>query len=189
MDFKKMPLIPILLGVLLLSLVLWKVFFGNAVVAPDEKISPSASVNNDPSDVKEEALTEDDAAIQQQLDQDREHQKQTKELRVKLEQINLELEQEKALAEIDKLKKDNAGAFSDPMPEGQNNLPEIKIDYIGGSDSSHEAIISIGGASYQVKVNSSPTDNIQVTAISDSSVTLHFSGPVALTKTFDFKPE
>ena len=41
---------------------------------------------------------DEDMAIQQQLDRDRQEQKQTKYLKNKLEQTNLELEQEKALA-------------------------------------------------------------------------------------------
>ena len=116
-------------------------------------------------------------------------QKQTKDLKIKLEQTNLELEQEKALAEINKLKKENMGAFNEPAVEGQNNLPEIKVEYIGGNSVKKEAILSIGGTSYQVKEKSSPTDNIQVVSISDSSVTLHFSAPQELTKTIDYKPE
>ena len=65
---------------------------------------------------------EEDAAIQEQLDRDRQQQKQTKDLKIKLEQTNLELEQEKALAEINKLKKENTGAFNEPAVDGQNNL-------------------------------------------------------------------
>ena len=68
-------------------------------------------------------------------------------------------------------------------------LPEIKVDYIGGDNVKKEAILSIGGTSYQVKEKSNPTDNIQVVSISDSSVTLHFSAPQELTKTIDYKPE
>ena len=132
---------------------------------------------------------EEDAAIQEQLDRDRKQQKQTKDLRIKLEQANLELEQEKALAEINKLKKENRGTFDEPALEGQKNLPEIKVDYIGGSSLRKEAILSIGGTSYQVKERSNPTADIQVVSISDSSVTLHFSAPEELTKIIDYKPE
>jgi len=136
-----------------------------------------------------DASNEDDAAIQDQLDRDRQAQKQTKYLKTKLEQTNLELEQEKALAEINKLKIDNMGAFKDPTEESQKNFPEIKVEYIGGNDVKKEAIVSIAGTNYQVKAKSNPTDNIQVVSISDSSVTLHFSAPQDLTKTIDYKPE
>ena len=136
-----------------------------------------------------DASNEDDTAIQDQLDRDRQAQKQTKYLKTKLEQTNLELEQEKALAEINKLKIDNMGAFKDPTEESQKNFPEIKVEYIGGNDIKKEAIVSIAGTNYQVKAKSNPTDNIQVVSISDSSVTLHFSAPQDLTKTIDYKPE
>jgi len=132
---------------------------------------------------------EDDAAIQDQLDHDREAQKKTKYLKTQLEQTNLELEQEKAFAEINKLKIDNMGAFKDPTEESQKNFPEIKVDYIGGSAVKKEAILSIAGTDYQVKEKSKPTDNIQVVSISDSSVTLHFTAPQDLTKIIDYKPE
>ena len=128
------------------------------------------------------------ASIQAQLDWDRKQQKETKDLKIKLEQTNLELEQEKAEAEINKLKKENMGSFNDPS-ESQNGLPEIKVDYIGGDNHQKEAIISINGESYQVKEKFKPTDNIQVVAISDSGVTLHFDKPQDMTKTFDYKPE
>ena len=88
---------------------------------------------------------EDDAVIQKQLDRDRRQQKQTKDLKTKLEQTNLELEQEKALAELNKLKKENRGAFNGPTVDGQNELPEIKVEYIGGDSVKKEAILSIGG--------------------------------------------
>ena len=136
----------------------------------------------------EEPLTED-AAFQQQLDRNREEQKQTKYLKIKLEQTNLKLEQEKALAEINKLKTENIGAFNDPLPEGQKNFPEVKVEYIGGDNDKKEAILSIAGTNFQVKEKSSPTDNLQVVSISDSSVTVHFSAPRELTKTIVYRPE
>ncbi len=135
------------------------------------------------------AISPEDAAIQQQLDRDREEQRQTKYLKTKLEQTSLELEQEKAVAEINKLKMSDAGALKEPSEGNQKDLPEIKVEYIGGDSTMKEAILSIAGTSFQVKEKSSPTDNIQVVSISDSSVTLHFNAPLALTKTIDYKPE
>lgn len=139
--------------------------------------------------VEPEVTKEDSAVIQEQLDIDRQQQKQTKDLKIKLEQINLQLEQEKAIAEIDKLKKEDMDSFNDPAIDGQKNMPEIKVDYIGGNSIFKEAILSIGGVSYQVKEKSNPTGNIQITAISNSSVTVHISAPQDLTKTIDYKPE
>lgn len=134
-------------------------------------------------------LDQDDAVLQEQLEQDREAQKETKLLKTKLEQTNLELDQEKALAEINKLKIDSVGAFKDPSEETQKDFPEVKVDFIGGDSAKKEAILSIGGNDYQVKEKSNPTDNIQVVSITDSSVTLHFSSPQNITKTIDYIPE
>ena len=131
----------------------------------------------------------EDADIQEQLDRDRLQQKQTKDLKNKLEQTNLELEQEKALAEINKLKKENTGAFNEPASGEQNNLPVVRVNYIGGDQTMKEAILTIDGVSYQVKEKSEPTDDIQILSISDSSVKLHFNSPQDLTKVIEFKPE
>jgi len=207
MDFKNMPLrliVPILLlGFLLIGLLIWKFSPPAPSTPPDEvalnmKAPPTDGVplkavtpqGTAPVDEQETGLIEqDDAAIQAQLDRDRQQQKQTKYLRMQLEQTNLELEQEKALAQINKLKMEDRGAFNEPTLDGQKNLPEIKVEYIGGDALKKEAILSIAGLSFQVKEKSNPTDNIQVVSISDSSVTLHFSAPQDLTKTIDYKPE
>lgn len=203
MDFKKMSLKSILLFSLaaffLIGFVVMR-FFSKADLPTLENNETQNPVQKEP--VKETTVKdatqnplaepsigkEEDTAIQEQLDRDRKQQKQTKDLKIKLEQTNLELEQEKALAQINKLKKENRGTFDEPAPEGQKNLPEIKVDYIGGS-LRKEAILSIGGTSYQVKERSNPTADIQVVSISDSSVTLHFSAPEELTKIIDYKPE
>ena len=133
--------------------------------------------------------TVDDAAIQEQLDRDRRQQRQTKELKNKLEQTNLELEQEKALAEINKLKKENQGSFNEPSSDGQTNVPDIKVNYIGGNDVKKQAIITIGNNSYQVKEKSSPIDNVQVISITNSNVTVHFGAPLNTDKTVEYTPE
>jgi len=84
---------------------------------------------------------------------------------------------------------ENGGLFKEPSIDGQNNFPEVKVEYIAGNDVKKEAIIAIAGTSFQIKEKSSPMDNIQVVSISDTSVTLHFSAPQEVTKTIDFKPE
>jgi len=212
MDFKNWLLKSILprliLGFLLIGFLVWK-FFPKADLPAIDNNGTQVSVQNIA--VKENAMkeaapnpvpiarmvsesaqgpnSEEDSAIQRQLDRDRQQQKLTKDLKNKLEQTNLELEEEKALAEINTLKKENMGAFNEPNSDGQNNLPEIIVDYIGGNSVKKEAILSIGGTTYQVKEKSNPTDNIQVVSISDTSVTLHFRAPQDLTKTIDYKPE
>jgi hypothetical protein len=206
--FSKAIVIPSLIAVLVIGVVLWK-FMGRADSSTPESdetlssppIEPLRDIPVKPvvpvlpvevqlaRDPDVDRSNDNDAAIEQQLDRDREEQKQTKNLKIKLEQTDLELEQEKALAEINKLKMENTGLFKEPSADGQKDLPEIKVEYIGGDSVQKEAIVSIAGLSYQVKEKSSPTDNIQVLAISDSSVTLHFSSPQELTKTIDYKPE
>ncbi len=198
MDFKNMSIksiFPVLLiGLLFVGLLIWKFSPAPSTSPSEMPLNVGAPQGTDPiakqvSEPAQGISNEEDAAIQQQLDRDRRQQKQTKDLKIKLEQTNLELEQEKALAEINKLKKENMVAFNEPTVDGQNNLPEIKVDYIGGDSVKKEAILSIGGASYQVKEKSMPLANIQVVSISDSNVTLHFSAPQDLTKTIDYKPE
>lgn len=201
MDFKKIPLKSIffisLPALLLIGLLSCRIFSKTDLPAADgDEIQnkKEAILNPDPmpsmaSGSVQGINSTEDAVFQQQLDHDRQQQRQTKDLKIKLEQTDLELEQEKALAQINKLKNENRGAFNESAVDGQNNLPEIRVDYIGGDSIKKEAILSIGSTSYQVKEKSSPLDNIQVISISDSSVTLHFSTPQDLTKTFDYKPE
>ncbi len=134
------------------------------------------------------ASSEEESVIEKQFEEDRQQQKQTKYLKNKLEQTNLELEQEKALAEINKLKTENGSAFT-AQAGGQSEFPEVKLAYIGGSDADKEAVLSIAGVNYRVKAKSMPLDNVQVTAISDTDVTLQFFKPRPTAKTITFKPE
>ena len=212
MDFKRLSqnklFLPVLAVLFVIVLLVGKSFIKTAstsqenpeavnsspvLLSKDTLVKPVIQKESSEKDFSKKPISdssnEDDVAIQDQLDRDRQAQKQTKYLKTKLEQTNLELEQEKALAEINKLKIDNMGAFKDPTEESQKNFPEIKVEYIGGNDVKKEAIVSIAGTNYQVKAKSNPTDNIQVVSISDSSVTLHFSAPQDLTKTIDYKPE
>lgn len=213
MDFKKWlfkSILPrLILGFLLIGFLVWRFLPKTDLPAIDNN-QPQNSVQNiavKENTMREAALnpvpiakmitesapgpnSEEDSTIQKQLDRDRQQQKLTKDLKNKLEQTNLELDEEKALSEIYKLKKENMGAYNEPNIDGQqNNLPEIIVDYIGGDSVKKEAILSIGGTTYQVKEKSSPTDNIQVVSISETSVTLHFIAPQDLTKTIDYKPE
>jgi len=208
MEFKKFTSKPILVVMLILVLLvilvtLHKAFTKTDAPVPETPVTLPQLHVEQKKDVQVQAPVIDkqvvkndtdptvpeDLAIQEQLDRDRQQQKQTKDLKFKLEQTNLELEQEKALAEIGKLKKENMGAFNEPAVDGQTNLPEIDVEYIGGGPNQKEAILSIAGSTYQVKPKSNPIDSVQVVSITDSSVTLHFTAPQDLTKTFDFKPE
>ncbi len=134
-------------------------------------------------------IDQEDNDLQKELDDERRQQHQTKDLKIKLEQADLELEQEKTLIQINKIKMENRGTLNGLAVDEPNTLPEVKVDYIGGDSVNKEAILSIGGVNYLVKERSNPVANIQVTSISDSGVILHFNTPQEVTKTFDFKPE
>ncbi|MDE2026950.1 MAG: hypothetical protein KGJ11_00235 [Candidatus Omnitrophica bacterium] len=201
--FSKQVMMPILVLVAIVGVVLFK-FTNKAPAQPDSTVSAPAPEKTQSTNAnvsmklpdatqglsgpQELDVTGQDASIQAQLDWDRKQQKETKDLKIKLEQTDLELQQQKAEAEINKLKKENMGAFNDPS-ESQNGLPEIRVNYIGGDSRQKEAIVSINGQTYQVKEKFKPTDNIQVVDITDSGVTLHFNTPQDMTKTFDYKPE
>ena len=182
----------ILIGILFIGLLIWRISIKTNRSDGENIEGPTAFQNevvneNDESEV--ESNKQEDKEIQEQFDQDRQQQKLTKVLRIKLEQTNIELEQEKALTEIYKLKKENVGTFKESAIGGQNNLPEIKVEFIGGDSIKKEAILSISGSDYKIKEKTSLMDNIKVMSISDSSVTLHFSSPQELTKTIEYKPE
>jgi len=196
MEVKRIPLKLIvsifLVVIFIIGLLIWR-FFSKTDLPVMENVGTSSAFENEVStknDGQEIGISKnEDEDMQEQFDRDRQQQKQTKELRIKLEQINLELEQEKALAEIYKLKNENSGGYKETAIGVQKDIPDIKIEFIGGDNVKKEAILSIAGTNYQVTEKSSLMDNIRVVSISDSSVTLHFSAPQELTKTFEFKPE
>lgn len=208
MDFKKVLTPKILVGSLIVVVIIVGVMknfapSASSFQAPKDNSIPPVLMEKDKvsgpnvnhlrqdsvQDATEGSIISDDAAIQEQLNKDRESQKETKELKTKLEQTDLELQQQKDMVEINKLRMDNAGIFKDPLDPNQKNLPDVSVQYIGGNFTKKEAILSISGTSFQVKEKSTPTDNIQVVSISDTGVTLHFTAPQDLTKTFDYKPE
>jgi len=187
--FSSKILLPSLVFILLAGALLWRMSCPSAVLEAENDSLEKATAVKPLQETAPDVPLPDDAEIQQQLDHDRKEQKQTKYLKTKLEQTNLELEQEKALAEINKLKMENTQGFKEPASDEQKNMPEIRVEYIGGGRLKKEAILSIAGVNFQVKEKSSPVDNIQVVSISENSVTLHFSAPENLTKTIDYKPE
>ena len=192
MDFKKLFssvfIVPFIFVVLVIAGIIWKSSQGQGMSSPDniEAVSP---VKNTVKEPVIQTPTPEDLVIQEELNHDRQAQKQTRYLKTKLEQSNLELEEEKTLSLINKLKLENIGALKEPFLDGPKELPQIKVEYIGGDSLKKEAILAIGGTNYQVKERSTPTDQIQVVSITDSSVTLHFSAPKEMNKTIAFKPE
>lgn len=196
MDFKRIVKIPFVIPsvvlVLLIGVLTVRFFPREASASVIQDTEPTLSMERPQTSPVPAVIQDDfeqDAQIEQELAQDREEQKQTKLLKNKLEQSNLQLEDEKVIAEINKLKTENMGNFKDLSDSTENSFPAINVEYIGGDEIQKEAVLSIAGSNFQVKEHSKPTDKIQVLSISDSSVTLHFDAPYALTKTFEFKPE
>jgi hypothetical protein len=137
-------------------------------------------------ELKQSAVTspysiEDDEAAQKdmrdQMEKDRNQQRRIKMLKMQLEQVNLQLDNEKALTEINKLKKENAGYVKDSSPQAINGFPNIRIIYIAGTDMDKEAILSIDGSSYSVKEKDRPIANMQILSVTNQGVKVHFDVP------------
>jgi hypothetical protein len=127
--------------------------------------------------------------MKEQMDNDRLQQKKIKILKLQLEQTNLQLEQEKALSEISKLEKENAGVVNVATDQGQDKYPDVKVIYIGGTAEKKEAILSINGNDYSVKEKNKPVKNVEVLSITDTGVFLHFILPQDLKLNIEYKPE
>jgi len=158
-------------------------------IFPNQAVSPGPVNKRIP--IKE-TLQEDSQSMKEmkeQMDSDRLQQKKIKMLKLQLEQTNLQLEQEKARSQISKLEKENISVVNDSNQQGQDKYPDVKVVYIGTTASSKEAIVSINGNNYSVKEKNMPVKNVRVDAITDNSVTLHFSLPQDLKTTIEYKPE
>ncbi len=127
--------------------------------------------------------------MKDQMDKDRNQQRQIKMLKMQLEQINLQLDNEKALTEINKLKKENAGYVKDSNSQAGTGFPSVRIIYIGGTDIEKEAILSIDGTSYSVKDKDRPVSNVEILSVMDKSVRVHFSAPQELTTVINYVQE
>jgi len=136
-----------------------------------------------PSDDEDEAVQRE---MKDQMDKDRNQQRQIKMLKMQLEQINLQLDNEKALTEINKLKKENAGYVKDSNSQAGIGFPSVRIIYIGGTDIEKEAILSIDGTSYSVKEKDRPIANVEVLSVTDKGVKVHFSAPQELTTVINY---
>ncbi len=139
-----------------------------------------------PSDDEDEAVQRQ---MKDQMDKDRNQQRQIKMLKMQLEQINLQLDNEKALTEINKLKKENALYVKDSNSQTGTGFPSIRIVYIGGTDIEKEAILSIDGTSYSVKEKDRPVANVEILGVTDKSVKVHFSAPVEMTTVINYVQE
>jgi len=120
-------------------------------------------------------------ALRDQINKERDIHQQIKLRRLELERANLQLEQEKALVEVHQLRKNNQGVVRDPNGEGTTMLPDIKVVFIGQSERSADAIITVNGTNYSIKPGDKPQDNILVKSISDKGVVVLVNGKSELT--------
>ena len=125
-------------------------------------------------------------AMKEQMERDRDQQRQIKMLKMQLEQVDLQLDNEKALTEINKLKKENAGYVKDSSASMGADFPSIRVIYIGGTTTDKKAILSIDGTSYSVRTKDKPVANIEVVGVSDQGVKVHLSAPQDLTTVINY---
>jgi len=194
MEFKKLNVRALILmalaSVMLLGMLMTHLKPQAAIEQPQAQTPSLGPIINIPA--PQEMSQEDTASMKEmkeEMDSDRQQQKKIKMLKLQLEQTSLQLEQEKDLSEIGKLEKDNTGIVNDSNDQGLGKYPDVRVIFIGGSTQDRQAILSINGNNYAVKEKNKPIRNMEVLAISDSSVTLHFSLPQDLKTTIEYKPE
>jgi hypothetical protein len=188
MEFKKLRPREIIIGSLTLLICgsfLWSKLTKKEVQAAEESpivtttIAPTTPKNPVlPVDIKS-TIPDDDEMLnkmKEQMDKDRDQQRRIKALRLKIEQTDLELKEQQALAEINKLRKSNAGFTKNEGSELNGEIPEMKVLYIGGTDKSKEAILSINNTNYTVKEKMTPLKNVEIISITDKGVNVRFTG-------------
>jgi hypothetical protein len=142
--------------------------------------TPSPAVKTDPlvqEGTKPVAGEEDEdaldlKALRDQMSKERGIQQQIKVHSLELERTKVQLEQEKALAEMNQLRKANLGSVRDPNGNGTLSLPDTKLIFLSSSDKAQEAILTINGTNYTVKEGDRPLDNLWVKAISEKGVVI-----------------
>jgi len=167
-------------------------FNAKSTGVPDGPVLPPVAPFQQPQAVRQPFNDEDEAVQKEmkgQMDRDRNQQRQIKMLKMQLEQVNLQLDNEKALTEINKLKKENAGYVKDPSPQAGMDFPSVRVIYIGGTDTDKEAILSIDGASYSVKAKDKPVANMEVLGVTNQGVKVHFCAPRELTTVINYVQE
>ena len=132
------------------------------------------SVKAEPEPEDEDTL--DLKAMRDQMNKERGIQQQIKLHSLELEQTKVQLEQEKALAEMNQLRKANLGIVRDPNGNGTLSLPDTKVVFLSASEKAKEAILTINGSNYTVKEGDKPLENLVVKAITEKGVTIVVNG-------------
>ena len=130
--------------------------------------------------LKPVTMNDNDAILKkmtEQMEKDREQQRRIKNLKMQREETDLELEEQKALSELNKFKKDSIGSVNRENSVDDSNM-DIKIVYLGGVEAQKEAILSINGTNYSVKNKDRPLKNIEVLSIANNDVTIRFLTPL-----------
>ena len=141
--------------------------------------------------LKPVTMNDNDAILKkmtEQMEKDREQQRRIKNLKMQREETDLELEEQKALSELNKFKKDSIGSVNRENSVDDSNM-DIKIVYLGGVEAQKEAILSINGTNYSVKNKDRPLKNIEVLSIANNDVTIRFLTPLNTTTVYQFKSE
>ena len=124
----------------------------------------------------------------QEMEKDRDQQRVLKDLRLKKEEIDLKLEEQKAMAELNKIRTES----DDPINEGKTandfNI-DIKVVYVGGTETSKTAILYVNGMNYFVRERDRLLKNIEVLTITNNDVTVRFMNQEAKEIIYPFKPE
>lgn len=151
-----------------------------SVVVKTQEAALAASLKSQASGTPLNETDEDDAldlkALRQQMNKQRDIQQQIKLHNLELEQTKVQLEQEKALAEMNQLRKANLGIVKDPNGDGMLSLPDTKVIFLSASEKGKEAILSINGGNYTVKEGDRPLNNVLVKLIDNKGVTILVNG-------------
>lgn len=145
-----------------------------AAVSPDKEKENSAAPQGGDRPVQERGAEESPQlkALREQMIKEREVQQQIKMHNLELERTRVQLEQEKAFAEMNQLRKANLGIIRDPSGNGTLSLPDTKVVFLSGSEKSHEAILSINGTNYTVQPGDRPLENVLIKSVSAKGVVI-----------------
>lgn len=180
----------LVLAVILLGAGVFQIFMARgvgAVSAPDIAQAPVQGsvekvVTVPPSAVPAIAVeTPEDVSpelkqLREQMSKERGIQQQIKLHNLELERTRIQLEQEKALAEMNQLRKSNLGVIRDPNGNGTIALPDMKVVFLSESEKAHQAILTINGANFTVQEGDRPMENLLVKSISRNGVLLLVNG-------------
>lgn len=129
----------------------------------------------------------DDAALNamiEDMEKDRVEQRMIRALKMRKQETDLELEEQKSRAELNRLR--NLNPPQEAKAGDTSNL-DVKIIYLGGNETDKEAILSVNGSSYSVKVRDRILEDFEVVSITDTGVIMRSLKAPFQTATYQFK--